>query len=170
MQLLRSKETVRHLLLALSLLVAAALQGVPFLFPAVLGVRPVLLLPFVVAVAVCEGEITGGVVGIFAGLLWDLSGLAPFGYHGLFLMIAGVFAGLLVRTLLHAAVLPALLLSGVFSLLLELISWFFLDYMAGGQNFVYAFLHIVLPTALYSFAFVLPFYYWARFLRRRFAD
>lgn len=170
MQFLRGRDTLRRLLLALSLFVAAALQGTPFLFPTVSGMRPELLLPFVVAVAVCEGEVTGGVVGLFAGLLWDLTGMAPFGYHGLFLMAAGIFAGLLVRTLLHAAVLPALLVSGVFCLLFELISWFFLDYMAGGQDFVFAFLHIVLPTALYSFAFVLPFYYWARFLLRRFSD
>lgn len=167
MQFLRRKNTIKWIALALTTLVVLALQGTPFLFPAVYGARPVLAVPLVVAVALCEGEVGGGAVGVAAGLLWDLSGLAVFGFHGFFLMFIGLAVGLLVRTVFHPSVLPALLLSLCAVFLMELISWFFLDYMTGGQDFVRSFFNTILPTAVYTFAFVVPFFFWVRFLQKK---
>lgn len=170
MHIFYRKNTWKWLAYALTLLVVDTLQNTPHLFPVISNARPVLLLPFVIAVASIEGAGAGGAFGAAAGLFWDLSGGAPFGFHGVFLMMVGIFTGLLVREVFHASPLSALLFGLCFTFLMELISWFFLDYMTGGQDFVYSFFQIILPTTFYSFAFVVPFYFWVKHLHLRLTE
>ncbi|HCB99771.1 MAG TPA: hypothetical protein DEP42_00890, partial [Ruminococcaceae bacterium] len=73
-QFLIHKNAFKWLAYALSMLLIAALQTTPHLFPAISGVRPVLLIPFVIAIAMREGTAVGGVFGALSGLFWDLSG------------------------------------------------------------------------------------------------
>lgn len=170
MHIFYRKNAFKWLAYTLSLLVVATLQTTPQLFPAISNIRPILLVPFVIAVASREGIGAGGAFGAVAGLFWDLSGIAPFGFHGFFLMTIGILTGLLVAEIFHPSLLSVLLFSIGFLFLMELISWFFLDYMTGGQDFVFAFFQIVLPTTLYSFAFVIPFYFWSKYLHIRLAE
>lgn len=170
MHIFYRKNTLKWLAYALSLLVIAALQTTPYLFPTVSNIRPILLVPFVIAVATREGIGAGGAFGVAAGLFWDLSGGAPFGFHGFFLMAIGILTGILVAAVFHSSLLSSLLFSIGFLFLMELVSWVFLDYMTGGQDFLYAFFRIILPTTLYSFAFIIPFYFWAKYLNIRLSE
>ncbi|MFT8888716.1 MAG: rod shape-determining protein MreD [Ethanoligenens sp.] len=170
MHIFYRKNTWKWLAYAITLLVVAALQTTPHLFPTISNIRPVLLIPLVIVVAMREGAGPGGVFGVLAGLLWDISGGAPFGFHGFFLMAIGILAALLVSEIFHASLFSALLFGFGFEFLMELISWFFLDYMTGGQDFVYALISVILPTAIYSFAFVIPFYFWAKYLNLRLTE
>ncbi len=58
-------------------------------------VGPTLVIPFVVSVAFCEGELVGGAYGLFAGLLCDSQSSAIFGILSLWLMFCGIVVGLL---------------------------------------------------------------------------
>lgn len=170
MHIFYRKNALKWLTYALSLLVIVALQTTPHLFPTISNIRPILLVPFVIAVAAREGIGAGGAFGAVAGLFWDLSGIAPFGFHGFFLMVVGILTGILVADVFHPSPFSVLLFSAGFVFLMELISWFFLDYMTGGQDFVFALLQIILPTTLYSFAFVIPFYFWVKYLHIRLTE
>lgn len=164
------KNTYKWIAYALTLLVVTALQTTPHLFPEIFGMRPILVVPLVIAIASREGIGAGGAFGVLAGLFWDLSGGALFGFHGFFLMAVGLLTGILVTEIFHASPFSALLFSGGFLFILELISWFFLDYMTGGQDFSFVFFHTIVPTTLYSFAFVLPFYFWSKYIHIRLTE
>lgn len=77
------------------------------------GVRPILLIPAAVTLAMFEGEFVGGLYGALAGLLCGLSSPMVFGFDGLLLLCLCVVSGLLVIYLLRRTLMTAYLLVGV---------------------------------------------------------
>lgn len=98
----RSRRIIilKWLCLVLLILVVFTLQATPS-FLEIYGVKPVLLLPLAVSIAMFEGEFAGAFVAMACGLLWDLASESPFGAYGFIFLIAGVAAGLLMRLLLR---------------------------------------------------------------------
>lgn len=72
---------IRYLAYTLELLVLFMLQETPGLLPAIYGVRPVLVLPAGLAIAMFEEETPAMAFGIAAGLFCD------FGYSGVLLSL-----------------------------------------------------------------------------------
>ena len=64
------------------------------------GVRPMLLIPAAVTLAMFEGEFGGGLYGALAGLLCGLSSPMLFGFDGMLLLCFCLASGLLVIYLL----------------------------------------------------------------------
>jgi len=80
---------------ALLLLAAFIFQGMVFPHLRIAGLAP-LLLPLVgTGIAVYEGRFGGGVAGIFAGILCDLSLNEPIGLFTVLLTFTGLFVGTL---------------------------------------------------------------------------
>ena len=67
------------------MLVLYILQTTPG-FLSVFGLKPNLVLPVAMAVAVCEGEFPGGIFGAAAGILCDFSAVSLFGFQGAILL------------------------------------------------------------------------------------
>ena len=63
--------------------------------------KPLLLLPLAISIAMFEGEWVGGLVAMGCGLLWDMAGEAPFGSYGVLCLVVGVSTGLLLKLLLR---------------------------------------------------------------------
>lgn len=163
-------RVLKWTLYTLGFVLVAVLQFTPHFLPAVLSGRPLFLIPCVVAAAMLEGEMPGAVFGVLAGLLWDALGGGLFGFDALFLMAFGVTAGLLVRFLLSNNVVSALIFTAVFTPFLEIVTWFFFCNLFGDTDFLFAFLHIILPTSLYTLPFAAPFFWGARLLNGRLAE
>ena len=134
------------------------LQTTPRLF-SILGVRPNLVIPAAVGIAVLEGAFAGGVYGALAGILCDLAGSALFGFSAVILMPACVAAGLLVTYLLRPGMINyVLLLAGV--LLTRGLLDFLLNYVMWGYDSVWmVFVYGTLPGIIYSAA-VSPLVYY----------
>ena len=150
------------------LLLISVLQFTPGLLPEISSIRPMLLVPAVFCVASFEGETAGGLFGVFAGLLIDAQGARAFGFDSLFLLVFCIGAALLVQFLLRRTIVAALIVTFVFQMLLELVTWFFFGSLFGDTRFGFAFTRIILPTCLYTLPFTIPFYYGARLLYRRY--
>ena len=85
---------------ALLLVVVYVLQGMVFPYVRFFGLVP-LLLPIVsTGAAVYQGRIAGGIIGLFAGILCDISFIQPVGVFTVVLTIAGVFVGYLADTVM----------------------------------------------------------------------
>ena len=100
---------IRYLAYTLELLVLFMVQETPGLLPAVAGVRPVLLLPAAVAIAMFEEEVPALAFGIVAGLLCDFGFSRVLGFHALVLGALCFFVSLLVRTRMQANLVTAAL-------------------------------------------------------------
>ena len=91
---------VTILLHALLILTVYVFQGMIFPFLRLGGLVP-LLLPIVsTGVAVYEGRIAGGIAGIFAGILCDVSFNEPVGFFTVLLTLSGLIVGTLADTIL----------------------------------------------------------------------
>lgn len=61
---------VKYVTYSLLMLVLYVLQSTPQLF-SIAGIKPILVFPFAVAVAMFDKQLAGGLFGLFAGILCD---------------------------------------------------------------------------------------------------
>ena len=96
----RQRLIISITLHALLLMIVYVFQGVIFPYLRIDGLAP-LLLPIVsTGVAVRQGRVAGGVSGLFAGLLCDISFNEPVGLFMVVLTLAGLIVGFMSDTVL----------------------------------------------------------------------
>lgn len=155
---------IRRALGVLVLFLAALLQNTRGLSPSFFGARVLWLIPLTVCMAMFEHDFsTACGLGIFAGVLWDVSLSGGDGFHALFLMLAATVTGLLINYLMRNNLYTAMLLCGCVLLLYVLLHWLVFVAARGVQGAGSVLLSFYLPSALLTFAF-LPLIY---FLMRR---
>ena len=141
----------------LALFVCAALQTTPGLFQ--LGqAKPLLLLPFCLAVAVFEGEFAGALFGAVCGLLWDYTAGRTVGMLALELLLLCFAVSVLVQLYLQATPVNFTVIGTLAALAVLSLDWLFFYYMPGYSAPGWRYLTFVLPsTALTIPAALLTF-------------
>ena len=150
------------------LMVAATLQTTPGFL--VLGeIRPVLILPLCLAVAVCEGEYPGAFFGAVGGLLWDFTAGRPGGLLGLGMLCVCFGAAILVSLYLRLNSMNFVLVSGVCAVLVTGVDFLFFYAMPGYAGAAARYFEVVLPIAVFTAALSPASLWAARWVNRRFA-
>ena len=150
-------KVIRYLAYTLEILVLFMIQETPGLLPAIFGVRPVLLFPAVMSIAMFETEVPALAFGVLGGLLCDYGLSGMLGFHALVLGVLCFFISLLVRVYFQINLVTAIL-TGVWSIGLTVCAqWFFL-YFFQYSHPAYAFTHHYLPKYCYTLLF-LPLVY-----------
>lgn len=150
-------KMIRYLAYTLEILVLFMVQETPGLLPTIFGVRPVLLFPVAVSIAMFEEEIPAMAFGVVAGLLCDYGFSGMLGFHALVLGVLCFFISISVRVYLQINLVTAIL-TGIWSLALVVCAqWFFL-YFFQYSHPAYAFVHHYLPKYFYTLLF-LPLVY-----------
>jgi len=157
----------KHAIYVLLLLLLYVLQTTPRLFE-IYGVKPMLVVPAAIAVAMHEGEFTGGIYGAFAGLLCDMGGFGLFGFNGAIFLISGVTAGLLIIYMMKCKATNCVLFVFVAMLIRGSIYYMFAfgiwNYEEAWRIYVFQ----TLPTVAYTAISAIPVYYIFRRINRRF--
>lgn len=157
----------KYLAYSLLFLLLYVLQSTPGLF-GVLGVRPVLLIPAAVTLAMYEGGFTGGLFGALAGMLCDLGAFSFYGLYSLLLLCCSAAAGLLVVYLMRRTLRVAMLLTGASALLCGLLRFYF-DYVLWGYTGISdIFWEQCVPMTIYTAAVSPLFFYLFRRMDRHF--
>lgn len=120
---------VKYVTYSLLMLVLYVLQ----LF-SIAGIKPVLVFPFAVAVAMFDKQLAGGLFGLFAGILCDTSSNVLFGFQSILYLVICTAVGLLVVYFMQPSVVNSLIFTGCglgFRLFLE---YFFYYVMWGYDN------------------------------------
>ena len=96
------KKALVTLILMYSLFIISVyvFQGVIFPYMRLNGLVPLLLPVAATGIALYEGQYTGGIAGLFAGILCDVSFSQPAGVFTLFLTISGLLIGTLADTVI----------------------------------------------------------------------
>lgn len=171
--LFRMQNYWTWILYSVAVLLIASMQTSPRFFPVIAYARPTPLIIFVVCVAMLEGPVVGAIMGMVAGLLWDLHSFRIFGYYGLMLLGIGLAVGLLVQWLLRANFLSAMLLciSGV--AVYTLLDWLICYVLFLKTEMGDVLIHLYLPNALYTillsplvYGFVLLLARWLRHYKK----
>ena len=79
--------SIKYFLYLLILIVLYAMQTTAGFF-SFFGVRPIWVLPFAVAISMCEDVVSAAVFGSLSGLLCDLGSQALFGFNGLLVPVS----------------------------------------------------------------------------------
>ena len=123
------------------------------------GIKPILLIPAAVTLAMYEGEFIGGLYGALAGLLCGLSSPMRFGFDAMLLLCLSVAGGLLVIYLMRRTLVTAYLLVFVSMLLRCCLAYFFSYGIWGYENGEAVFWHSTIWTILYS-TLLTPVFFW----------
>jgi len=155
-------ELVLHALLLTTVYV---FQSMIFPYLRLGGLVPLLLPIVCTGVAVCQGHIAGGVSGLFAGILCDISFNEPAGVFTVILTLTGIFIGALTDTVLTRGFVIYLLSCIavlIFSAFAQMFPLMLLVGVSTRQLFTTA-----LWQTVYSLAFAFPIWFFVRALGRR---
>lgn len=141
-------RTIRYLAYTLELLVLFMLQQTPGLLPTISGVRPVLVLPAAVVMAMFEEEVPAMAFGIVVGLFCDFGLSGALGFHALVLGVLCFFVSLLVQAYMRVNMVTAVL-TGLWTMAVTL----------GGQWLYTYYFHYSLPGYALTHHYVPKFFY-----------
>ena len=147
----------KHLIYCFGLILCYVLQTTPG-FLQFFGVKPFLVIPAVIAIAMQEGEFTGALYGALGGMLCDLGANTFYGFYTLTLFLYGAAVGLVLIYLMKndrkTAVLCCLGYTGGMALI-EYIFYYLLHSFAGNWQVL---LFQLAPRVLYT-CLVMPLFY-----------
>jgi cell shape-determining protein MreD len=151
-------NTLKHVTYCVIFIVLYILQSTPGMLM-IAGVKPVLLIPAAITLAMLEGEFVGGCYGAFAGLLCDIGGALIFGFNGFLTFLCCVGVGLLIIYLMRSTWVTCLLFVAVFMLIRGGLEFLFDFGMWGYEGAGEVFLSKALPSAIYS-TLTAPLLFW----------
>ncbi|MEG1448521.1 MAG: rod shape-determining protein MreD [Oscillospiraceae bacterium] len=161
---LRKVYAAKYSLYVVLFLLFAVLQSTPN-FLELFGTRPILLFPCVVAVAMADGELVGGIFGAIGGIFCDYTMSNIFGVNAMLLLVGGTLIGLLVIYYVKDSVKNSLYLCGIVVFTRSLLDLLFGYTIWGyGENF-YMFTRGILPSCIYTIAVTPIFYFMFKKLR-----
>lgn len=140
------------------LLAAHLFQNSLRIFPAIFGVRPVLLISAVVCIAMYEGELIGAAAGLLAGALWDIVTVAADGYNALYLMLTCAVCGVVLRVFLRNNILTYIFVNSLITIFYFITYVLFFITSRGIDGGFMLFLRYYFPMAIYS-VILTPFWY-----------
>ena len=155
----KNQKLLRHIAYALEILVIFLLSGAPYILPSILGVKPVLLLPVVLTIAVFEGEIPAMNYGCVCGVLMDVGFTNDIGYYTIVLTILCFVLGYCASNFFVTNFVNAMVI-GVSSIVaLLLVHFFIFSICAGDPEAGTHFIRHYLIRIFYTLLF-LPVFFW----------
>ena len=150
---------------AVLLVTVYALQGMIFPYLRFMGLVPLLLPIVTTGVAVYQGRVAGGIVGIFAGILCDISFNEPVGLFTVLLTFLGLFIGTLADTVMARA-FATYIISCLFALSVsafaQMFPLMFFEYVPS-QLLV----TVAIRQTVYSLLYAIPIWFIVRALGKR---
>lgn len=111
-------------------------------------IKPILVLPFAVCISMMEGQLVGGLFGLFAGILCDTSSNVLFGFQSILYLAICAAVGLLVIHFMQLSVVNSLIFVGCGLSVRLLLEYFFYYVMWGYEGAPLILVHRMLPLLL----------------------
>ena len=140
------------------------LQAMVFPYLTIFGVKPLILPVAVMCASLFDGSVRGGVFGLGAGMLCDLSFNQPAIQFTLLLTVLGLTAGYLFNTVMSTG-FPAFLICTAAALFICAMVQAFPIMVYQGAEFLPV-LRVTAIQTLYSSVFTVPLYYTVRSISR----
>ncbi len=163
------KLIIRRICLALILLLLSVIQNTDGFFPQIFGVRALLLIPFVVCIGMYERDIWGMLLGLFAGMLWDIfaSGAS---FNALLLLTVGFLCGTLINTIMRNNIVTATLLSFISALIYNIGYWLFHYIITPMDSAAFMLWRYYIPSIVYTVILAPVAFLIVRGLEKKFAE
>jgi rod shape-determining protein MreD len=150
MELTRKQNVIKYVCYCLIILVVDLLQNTGGLFPEIFGARCFLLLPLVIILSMSEDVFAGTMLGLFAGLLWDLTGAVHLGFNCIFIAVMCFFSSALATYITRDTFITNMISSAIVITLYCLMYWLFfiiIKGVDGGELTIFSF---YIPSGIYT--------------------
>lgn len=150
MELSKKQKTIKYFCYCLMILLADLLQNTGGLFPQVFGARCFLLLPLAIILAMGEDIIASAFMGLFAGLLWDMSGAVHLGFNCIFIAVVCFLSSALVTYIVRDTFITNMICAALIIILYCFLYWLFfivIKGVDGGETTLFSF---YIPCAIYT--------------------
>lgn len=149
---------VRYLAYSLEILVFYVIQRIPNGFPPINNVRPILLLPVAVMIALFEGRKIGTLFAIIIGLFLDCGSSGKIGFYSITLACIGFLVGAIAQKMIKFNFFTSVLISFAFVAIFYLIHFLFVFSFITHSDAIYTLCNHYFFGALYTSVFS-PFIY-----------
>jgi rod shape-determining protein MreD len=119
-------------------------------YAAIYGIKPNLIVVFIIVTALVRGNVEGGAVGFFSGLAMDMLFGTVLGFYALLGLYLGIAAGSVNRRLFRENLLVVLFFTFMYSVIYELVVYILNTIMSGNIELLYPLTGIILPEASYN--------------------
>lgn len=150
MELSKKQKTMKYFCYCLMILLADLLQNTGGLFPQIFGARCFLLLPLAIILAMGEDIIASAFMGLFAGLLWDMSGAVHLGFNCIFIAVVCFLSSALVTYIVRDTFITNMICTALVIILYCFLYWLFfivIKGVDGGETTLFSF---YIPCAIYT--------------------
>lgn len=146
----KRQKTIKYVCYCLIILLCDMLQNVGGLFPEIYGARCFLLLPVTIILATGEDEITGAVLGLFAGLLWDLTSGVHMGFNCIYIALMCFFSCALVTYIARDIFITNIVSISVATVLYGFLYWLFFIIIKGVSKGEMTLITFYIPCVIYT--------------------
>lgn len=150
--MIKRHKAVKYTLYCLLIICLDLLQNVQGLFVEIAGARCFLLLPAVIIMSMGEDEKTAAFIGLFAGLLWDLTSGAHMGFNCIFIMIMCFFSAAFVTYIARDTFITNMLATIITVFMYCLLYWLFFIIIKGIDGAQMTIVTFYLPCMIYTLA------------------
>lgn len=157
-------KIIRYIGYMVELLAFFVIQETPGFIPAILGIKPVLVVPAVISIAVFESEIPAMLFGLLGGLLMDFGFSGILGFHGMLLAVCCYIVSFIAANLLQSNFITTMLISLACVAVITVLQWLFFYVLYGYDSPVYALIYHYAPVFIYSMILMPVVYYFNRAL------
>ena len=147
---LLSRKCAKYIILFLLILLADLVQNVAGLSIEIAGIRCFFLIPTALCLSIDEDEKVAAFMGLFAGLLWDLTSLNHLGFNCIYIMLACFIVSTLETYIIRNNFLNFMFVSTFFTLLYSVLYWLFFIVIKGVDGAVGSIGTFYLPSAVYT--------------------
>lgn len=137
---------------------------------AIQGIKPNLLVIFIISIALLRGSAEGAVVGLAAGMAMDMAAGKIIGLYAFIGLYIGLFIGFMNKKIYRENYLIVLFVTFVFTSVIETLVYFVINLTNGQIYWLNAFGKFITPTALYNSVLSVVIYLMAIKLSRWFEE
>lgn len=146
----KKQNTLKYFCYFLIILVCHLLQNVGGLFPEIYGARCFLLLPVSIILAMGEDEKSGALIGLFAGLLWDITSGVHLGFNCIYITLMCFFSAALVTYIARDIFITNMVCSSITIILYSFIYWLFFIIIKGVDGGEMTLVTFYIPCTIYT--------------------
>ncbi len=150
MELTKRQKTIKYFCYCLIIVLADLLQNTAGLFPQIFGARCFLLLPIAIILAMGEDIFAAALIGLFSGLLWDLTGAVHLGFNCIYITVFCMIAAALVSYIARDTFITNMISSAVTIIFYCILYWLLfiiIKGVDGGEMTIFTF---YIPCAIYT--------------------
>lgn len=150
MELSSKQKGIKTAVYLLIIALIALIQNTAGLTIEIGGARCFLLLPVCIILGMGEDEGFAGVLGLFGGLLWDMTSAVHLGFNAIFMCIVCFVSAALVTYILRNTFIANFVFSALTAFVYAFLYWLFFIVIKDVKGAELSIIYFYFPSALYT--------------------